>query len=104
MRTIDKRIVLYSGGMDSLIAWEMYDRPQTLYVDLGHVYREKEINAVIDTIPNTQIIKAHSIGKYEKDDAEIPNRNLILATYAALEGADDIVLVVQIELNLFFIH
>ena len=88
-------ILLYSGGMDSLIGWEWLDRPKTLYVDLGHKYREKELVAIQKTIPDTKIIENHVIGNYEKEDAEIPNRNLLLAMYAALEGADNIAVIVQ---------
>jgi len=88
-------ILLYSGGMDSYIGWEWLDRPATLYVDLGHKYREKELIAIQDTIPDTKIIKNHVIGNYEKEDAEIPNRNLLLAIYAALEGANNIAVIVQ---------
>ena len=81
--------------MDSLIAWYWYGQPETLYVDLGHKYRVKETKAVFKTIPKTKIINVPSMGVYEKEDAEIPNRNLLLAIYAALEGADTIICVVQ---------
>ena len=95
MKNYEKTILLYSGGVDSYVAWEACLRPETLYVNLGHKYWKKEVKAVIDTIPSTKIIDCKSIGKYEKDDAEIPARNLLLATLAAMEGADRIILVVQ---------
>ncbi len=90
-----KRILLYSGGMDSLIAWEYLERPETLYVDLGHLYADKEIEAVKSTVPDTTILSYPGIGKYEKQDAEIPARNLFLSILAAQEGADIIYMIVQ---------
>jgi len=90
-----KTMLLYSGGMDSYIAWHYLKKPETLYVDLGHVYRTNEIGAINNTIPSTKRIDCHIIGKYEKPDAEIPMRNLFLAMFAAAEGFDKIWLIVQ---------
>ena len=90
-----KEILLYSGGMDSYIAWHYLGKPETLFVDLGHRYRLKEYKAVLSTIPETKTISSLFIGKYEEDDANIPMRNLFLAMCAAWEGADKVWLIVQ---------
>lgn len=88
-------LLLYSGGMDSFIAWHYLGQPSTLYVDLGHLYRANEIGAIANTIPETKRIVCHTVGRYEKQDAEIPLRNLFLSMFAALEGAEKIWLIVQ---------
>ena len=90
-----KQILLYSGGMDSYIAWYLLDMPPTLFVNLKVRYWEKELQAVINTIPDTMIIECPQIGKYEEDDANVPLRNLYLIMFAANEKADIIWLIVQ---------
>ena len=87
-------ILLYSGGMDSYIAWWELGHPKTLYVDLQHKYAEKELLAVKATIPETKRIQ-FPLGTYEHHDAYIPFRNLHLCTLAANEGATKIWLIVQ---------
>jgi 7-cyano-7-deazaguanine synthase in queuosine biosynthesis len=88
-------ILLYSGGMDSYIAWHYLGKPRTLFVDLGHRYRVKEVRAIRDTIPDTEIIPSLFIGQYEEDDANIPMRNLLLVMCAVWEGANRVWLIVQ---------
>jgi len=89
------QILLYSGGMDSYIAWHKLGKPPTLFVPLGHRYEEVEIQAVKYTIPDTQIAERVVLTQFEKPDAEIPARNLLLVLEAAWRGADKIWLVVQ---------
>ncbi len=91
-----KTCLLYSGGVDSLIAWYMLDKPDTLYVDLGHRYAWKEMKAMRSLPPKPLIKKSHYGNFYEEDDAHIPGRNLLLAMYAAAEGYDRISLVAQL--------
>lgn len=98
------RLLCYSGGMDSFIAWHFCKRPATIYVPLGHKYECKEWQAICDTIPSTIYGSRMCLGRYEKDDAWIPARNLILVLVAGAElemhkkenlGAGEIILVVQ---------
>lgn len=88
-------VLLYSGGMDSHIAWEYLDRPTTLYVDLGHKYSTNEQAVVERLIPSTTLLALPAIGPTEKSDAEIPARNLLLATVAAMFGARTIWISIQ---------
>ena len=90
-----KEILLYSGGMDSYIAWHYLRKPKTLFANLGHRYRFKEFEAVIKTIPKTKIMEMSTIGKYEEDDANIPLRNLYLSMLAVNEGASKVWMIVQ---------
>lgn len=88
-------VLLYSGGMDSLIAWYYLNKPETLYVNLGHLYADKELSA-IELLPPYPICLRSRYGSYfEKEDAHIPGRNLLLAMFAAAYGFNRIWLVAQ---------
>ena len=91
-----KDVVLFSGGMDSLIAWEIVGRPAALYVDLGHKYAAVEWQRCQEIIADTQYFDLKTIGsQFEMPNAEIPLRNLYLAMVAANLGYDRIWLSVQ---------
>ena len=87
-------LLLYSGGLDSYIAWEYLIRPKTIYFDLGHRYSTHEMKAVHKTIPDTLIDKSLHLGRWEKDDADIPMRNAFMIMLASMYDKE-IVLVVQ---------
>ena len=87
-------ILLYSGGLDSYIAWEYLKRPKTIYFDLGHQYALYEMMAIHETIPGTKIDDSLHLGQWEKDDADIPMRNAFMIMIASMYDKD-IVLVVQ---------
>lgn len=88
------RVLLYSGGLDSLIAWYYLDKPEALYVDIGHRYRSKEVEA-IKKLPIYYKTAYSNWGMFEEDNAHIPGRNLIFGMYAAARGYDKIYLVAQ---------
>lgn len=76
-------ILLFSGGLDSYIAWHYYDRPQTLYFNLGTPYSVKELEVVRRLIPDTFIEHSIKLGdRQEGENAYIPYRNLHLALLA----------------------
>lgn len=87
-------ILLYSGGLDSYIAWEYLKRPNTLYSCLNHRYQEHEIDAIVATIPDTIIDRTLNLGLWEKLDADIPMRNAYLCM-AASHYDNEICMVVQ---------
>lgn len=89
-----KVILLYSGGLDSFLAWEYLKRPKTIYFDLGHRYALHELIAIRKTIPDTIINKSLHLGQWEKEDADIPMRNAFMIMMASMYDKD-IVLVVQ---------
>jgi 7-cyano-7-deazaguanine synthase len=96
----NKEVVLFSGGMDSLIAWEYLGNPCRLYVNLKHRYSVQERLACIGLCPIEEpkrfIYCENDIGMFfEKEDAEIPMRNLFLAMMAAWKGFDKIWISVQ---------
>jgi 7-cyano-7-deazaguanine synthase in queuosine biosynthesis len=90
-------VVLFSGGMDSLIAWEYLNRPDRLYVELFHKYQTEERYSIFDmNLPGTMtIMEAPFIGRFEKQDADIPLRNMYLVMMAANLGYSNIWVVVQ---------
>lgn len=88
-------VLLYSGGMDSLIAWYYLGKPETLYVDLGHKYAVKELTAINYLPPIPRYYTSHYGRYYEMYDAHIPGRNLLLGMFAAAGGWDKIWLVAQ---------
>jgi len=87
-------ILLFSGGLDSFIAYHYLNKPKTLYVNLQHRYAVHEIEKVKELIPDTIIDDRLFLGDWEEKDANIPLRNAFL-TMIASNHADDIVLVVQ---------
>ena len=90
-----KKILLYSGGMDSLIAWIYLDYPETLYVNLNHRYSQKELDCIEKLPPSPHLYESNYGLHFEDGDAHIPGRNLLLGMYAAAMGGDEIYLVAQ---------
>lgn len=87
-------LLLYSGGLDSYIAWEFLNRPKTLYCKINHRYQPFELEAIKNTIPDTIIDDSLNLGKWEKADADIPMRNALMLMVASYYDSD-LVLVVQ---------
>ena len=83
------KFLLFSGGLDSFIYWRLLKEPTCLYVPMGHRYGGLEYNRVKrmrTRHPSLEIIFCERLplGAWERPDAYIPFRNLILATFAAL--------------------
>jgi len=76
-------ILLFSGGLDSYIAWHYLKRPRTLYCDLGHRYAPVEKEVIQSLIVTTHIDGRLRLGDWEKEDAEIPLRNAFLLMIAS---------------------
>ena len=87
-------ILLFSGGLDSYIAYHYLEEPKTLYVDLGHRYADKEKEVVNFLLPWTIIDRRLNLGDWEEEDANIPMRNAFLVMIAA-KYDPNVVLVVQ---------
>jgi len=78
-------IVLYSGGIDSLITLEYVKQKldkntQPIFFNINSKYSNYEVNYVIDK--NAIIDNSLDLGEIEQDDAYIPQRNILLATLA----------------------
>jgi len=95
----DNMVLLYSGGLDSYIAWEWLKRPKTFYCAIGHRYQDFELAAIQETIPLTVVDHSFNLGSWEEPDANVPMRNALLCMAAAHANSHlnplDIILVVQ---------
>jgi len=87
--------IMYSGGLDSFIAWHYAlkngYKPEALFVDLGHPYAEKEwdsVNKIPENIrPNVTFLdlKAlYPIIESRMDNQIIPSRNLLLGVLGSM--------------------
>ena len=92
---MSKDVLLYSGGVDSLIAWYYMREPATMYIDLGHKYAHSEKLAMNCLPPCPVMLESHYGELFEEEDAHIAGRNFYLAMYAAACGNDVIWLVTQ---------
>ena len=78
-----KPILLFSGGIDSYVAWHFLDKPQTVYFNLRSRYSAKEMVVVQRLIPSTIIENTINLGSREVgENAYVPFRNLHLALLA----------------------
>lgn len=76
------QICLVSGGADSTIAWYRAGKPHGIYIDIGQVYAEKEINAIAHLGIQNQIVVMNDY-KLVQWKHIIPGRNLLFLTIAA---------------------
>lgn len=85
----EKRVLLFSGGFDSMLQ-EWLLRPDVLlYVDMKTSYSQREIEALARLPKRYQdrlIIKELPLGEYERENKYLPYRNLILGTIAMEYG------------------
>jgi 7-cyano-7-deazaguanine synthase in queuosine biosynthesis len=86
-------ILLFSGGVDSFIAYHWLNWPLTVYFDLGTPYSRKEIMTVKLLINSTKVEKCLDLSSRQVgENAYIPFRNLYLAMLAC-KYSDEIVIV-----------
>jgi 7-cyano-7-deazaguanine synthase in queuosine biosynthesis len=85
-------ILLFSGGVDSYIAWHYLNKPKTIYFDLNSAYSQREQKVIKELIPQTEIDACLDLSTREQDDFYIPFRNLYLAMLAC-RFSDNIVIV-----------
>lgn len=88
-----RQVLLFSGGMDSLIAAHLHPAAIKLYVATGSKYQDKELSHLKLEYGPSEILYDHrlNLGDVERDDAIVPARNLFLTAIAALYG-DEIIL------------
>lgn len=79
-----KKVLLYSGGMDSWLIDKIWKPDIKLYVDMNTRYSKEEIKR----LPKDVIIEKLDLGKWEREDAIIPLRNLYLIMLATNYGDD----------------
>jgi 7-cyano-7-deazaguanine synthase in queuosine biosynthesis len=93
-------ILLFSGGLDSFIAYHYLNKPKTLYVNLGHRYAVHEIEVVRKLVPDTAIDNRLNLAEFERRDANIPLRNVLLVSVASYYDKDVVLVVQKGEMNI----
>lgn len=80
-------VLLYSGGLDSFILAHMYPNARLLYINSGARYSGKEIGNLKMAPRNVTVLNdVLNLSNYERDDAIVPARNLLLLTIASYYG------------------
>lgn len=86
---MEKKVLLFSGGFDSMLQEYLIKPDVLLYVDMGTSYSERELEALMRlplSYRNRLIIKRIDLGEYERENKYLPYRNLILGTIAMQYG------------------
>lgn len=82
-----KKVLLYSGGMDSWLISELWKPDIKLYVDMKSSYSSEEISKLPDDVK----VVSFPLGEWEREDKIIPLRNLYLCMVACnITGNEDI--------------
>lgn len=79
-----RKVLLYSGGMDSWLLSELENPDVKLYVDMNTKYSKEEISRLPQDV---KIIKL-DLGDWERDDKIIPLRNMFLIGLASYYGEE----------------
>lgn len=90
-----ERLLLFSGGVDSVCAWSLLREPRCLYFAAGHRYEANELRtlaALRELAPGLHVTISHAlrVGDMEGADAHIPYRNLLFAALAAAGAGGDL--------------
>lgn len=80
--TFDKKVLLYSGGMDSWLIRKIWKPDICLYVDMNTQYSKEEIKR----LPPDVVIEHLDLSRWEREDKIIPLRNLYLIGLATNYG------------------
>ena len=77
------KVLLFSGGSDSVLISHLWEPDYLVYINLGGRYSEEEMNKLKNSSfandPRLRIIDFPLLGKYEREsDAILPLRNLYL--------------------------
>jgi len=90
---LDREVLCFSGGVDSVIAWHYLNFPQPIYVMMGHKYQLKETNCIgklkklIPKLKSIIYYNGPELGRFETGPkAYISQRNFHLALCASHYG------------------
>jgi len=82
MENLEKKVLLYSGGMDSYIISSLWKPDIKLYIDIKGKYSEYEKQRLSKDV----IIETLDLSKFERDDMIIPLRNMYFIAIASYYG------------------
>jgi len=95
------RILLFSGGVDSVVAYYYLNKPNLLYINTNCKYSKQEYDSAYNFFEkemknNFVSVSYYSLdlSQFEQPDANIPARNALLLTIGS-QYADTVYLVVQ---------
>lgn len=77
-----KKVLLYSGGMDSWIIDKLWKPDVKLYVDVGASYAKEEMKR----LPADVVVEKLDLSKFERSDKILPLRNLYFVMLATNYG------------------
>ena len=80
--TYNKKVLLYSGGMDSWLIDKLWKPDIRLYIDMNTRYSKEEMKRLPDDI----VIEKLDLSKWEREDKIIPLRNVYLIGIATNYG------------------
>ena len=80
--TYNKKVLLYSGGMDSWLIDKLWKPDIRLYIDMNTRYSKEEMKR----LPDDTIIEKLDLSKWEREDKIIPLRNMYLIGIATNYG------------------
>jgi 7-cyano-7-deazaguanine synthase in queuosine biosynthesis len=89
-----KMVLLFSGGMDSVIFDHLLKPDVLLYLPTGSKYEDIETKKLLDLtskgyVDGNKLVvlpDVLNLNKFERDDAIVPNRNAFLLLFASLYG------------------
>ena len=85
-----KKVLLYSGGMDSWLMSKLWKPDVKLYVNMHTRYSENEIRKIKESEDDVTFVD-FPLGQWERDDAIVPLRNLYLCMVACnVTGSEDV--------------
>ena len=85
-----KKVLLYSGGMDSWLMSKLWNPDIKLYVNMHTRYSENEMKKIKESESDVTFVD-FPLGQWERDDAIVPLRNLYLCMVACnVTGSEDV--------------
>lgn len=81
-----RKILLYSGGMDSYLIDKLWNPDIKVYIDINTKYSANEIKRLPEDVDIIQF----PLGKYEREDSIIPLRNLYFCMVICNEYEGDL--------------
>ena len=81
-------VLMYSGGMDSMILNTLFRPDVLLYVNIHGRYSDKELRRLPHGDSRLKVLDFPLLGEYERSDLKVPCRNVFFALLASMEGDD----------------
>ncbi len=81
-KDLRKKVLLYSGGMDSYMISKLERFDTLLYIDIGGSYSQAEISK----LPEEVTVVKLDLSAYEREDKIVPLRNLLFCEIATNYG------------------